>query len=99
MIPEFIDTWQMTEPGKLLKTRIPTPTLAAGEALVKIAGCGVCHTELDEIEGRTPPPALPIVPGHQVTGRVERRGRSARIFKPGERVGVGWIYSACGTCL
>ena len=77
----------------------PIPEPGDSEILIRITACGVCHTELDEIEGRTPAPALPVIPGHQVTGRVERRGRSARIFKPGERVGVGWIYSACGTCV
>jgi len=77
----------------------PIPEPGDAEILIRITACGVCHTELDEIEGRTPPPLLPVIPGHQVTGRVERRGRSARAFKPGERVGVGWIYSACGTCV
>jgi len=77
----------------------PIPEPGDSEILIRITACGVCHTELDEIEGRTPPPLLPVIPGHQVTGRVERRGRSARAFKPGERVGVGWIYSACGTCV
>ena len=63
-----------------------------------MSACGVCHTELDEIEGRTPP-GLPVVPGHQVVGRVESRGSGASAFLPiGDRVGVAWIFSACGTC-
>jgi propanol-preferring alcohol dehydrogenase len=65
---------------------------------VKVSACGVCHTELDEIEGRTPPPHLPVVPGHQVVGRVEATGNRANTFKIGDRVGIGWINSACGTC-
>ena len=76
----------------------PIPEPGDVEILIRVTACGVCHTELDEIEGRTPPPRLPVIPGHQVIGRVERRGRSARAFKPGERVGVGWIHSACGAC-
>ena len=66
--------------------------------------CGVCHTELDEIEGRTPPPELPVVLGHQVIGRVISLGREAADdesrypLKIGDRVGVGWIFSACGRC-
>jgi propanol-preferring alcohol dehydrogenase len=60
--------------------------------------CGVCHTELDEIEGRTPPPRLPIVLGHQVVGRVEDAGAAVKKFKRGDRVGMAWIFSACGTC-
>ncbi len=83
----------------LLEMReIPLPEPGPGEILLRVTACGVCHTELDEIEGRTPPPALPVVPGHQVVGRVERRARDARAFKPGERLGVGWIFSACGKC-
>jgi len=68
------------------------------EVLVKIAACGVCHTELDEIEGRTPPPKFPVVPGHEVVGKVEETGSQAHRFKIGDRVGVAWIFSSCGKC-
>jgi propanol-preferring alcohol dehydrogenase len=77
---------------------LPVPAPGEKEILVKVLTCGVCHTELDEIEGRTPPPRLPVVLGHQVVGRVEETGRQADAFKAGDRVGIGWIYSACGTC-
>ncbi|MBW8012273.1 MAG: zinc-dependent alcohol dehydrogenase family protein [Chloroflexi bacterium] len=77
---------------------LPDPVPAEDEILVKVSACGVCHTELDEIEGRTPPAQLPIVLGHQVVGQVEATGRNAENFKIGERVGIAWIYSACGTC-
>ena len=77
---------------------LPDPAPAGKEILVKVSACGVCHTELDEIEGRTPPPHLPIVLGHQVVGRVEATGNRANTFRIGDRVGIGWIYSACGTC-
>ena len=76
----------------------PIPSPRAHEILVKIAACGICHTELDEIEGRTPPPHFPVVLGHQVVGRVEKAGQKVKKFKMGERVGVAWIYSACGRC-
>ncbi len=66
--------------------------------LINVKTCGVCHTELDEIEGRTPPPLLPIVPGHQVVGRVAALGSGSGMFRPGDRVGVAWIFSACGQC-
>jgi len=82
----------------LTLTELPDPVPAAGEILVRVSACGVCHTELDEIEGRTSPPHLPVVLGHQVIGRVEGRGPGAEMFGVGARVGVGWIYSACGTC-
>jgi len=68
------------------------------EILVKVTRCGVCHTELDEIEGRTPPPHFPIVLGHQIIGRVQSMGIKAERFDPGERVGIAWIHSACGKC-
>ena len=58
----------------------------------------MCHTELDEIEGRTPPAKFPIIPGHQIVGRVESRGNDAQRFKLNERVGVAWIHSSCGRC-
>jgi propanol-preferring alcohol dehydrogenase len=77
---------------------LPVPAPAGGELLIKIQTCGVCHTELDEIEGRTPPPRLPVILGHQVVGRVEAIGPSCHILKVGDRVGVAWIFSACGAC-
>lgn len=77
---------------------VPTPEPGDGEILVRVAACGVCHTELDEIEGRLPPPRLPVIPGHQVVGRVERRGLGATKHKEGDRIGVAWIHSACGQC-
>ena len=74
------------------------PTPARGEILIRVQACGVCHTELDEIEGRLPPPKLPIILGHQVVGRVEGMGEGAAGFRVGDRVGVAWIFSACGRC-
>ncbi len=77
---------------------LPDPVPAGKEILVKVSACGVCHTELDEIEGRTPPPHLPIILGHQVVGRVEATGSRSNTFRVGDRVGIAWIYSACGIC-
>lgn len=77
---------------------VPEPAPAGREIVIRVSACGVCHTEIDEIEGRTPPPGLPVVPGHQVVGRVVGSGPGASRFKAGDRVGVAWIYSACGRC-
>lgn len=85
-------------PAPLTLADWPQPVPAGDELLVKVSVCGVCHTELDEIEGRTPPPLLPVVPGHQVVGEVVAIGRQVNAFKIGARVGVAWIYSACGRC-
>jgi alcohol dehydrogenase, propanol-preferring len=76
----------------------PAPTPGAGEILIRVSVCGVCHTELDEIEGRMRPPRLPVILGHQVVGRVEASGAGASSFQRGDRVGVAWIYSACEHC-
>ena len=75
---------------------IPVPEPGSGEILIRISACGVCHTELDEIEGRLMPPRLPVVPGHEVIGVVEKPGKDARFFEQGERVGVGWIHHSTG---
>lgn len=84
------------EPLEMADLAVPVP--AAGEIRIRVAVCGVCHTELDEIEGRTPPPRLPVVPGHQAVGRVDALGPGVAGLREGDRVGVPWIYSACGRC-
>lgn len=75
---------------------LPVPVPRAGEVLIRVSACGVCHTELDEIEGRTAPPRLPVVPGHEVIGRVETLGDGVRRLTLGQRVGVGWIHASSG---
>lgn len=77
---------------------LPDPVPGEREILVRVSACGVCHTELDEIEGRTPPPRFPVVLGHEIVGIVEKRGARANKFQVGDRVGIGWINSACGQC-
>jgi propanol-preferring alcohol dehydrogenase len=84
--------------GPLDLTDLAKPVARGREILLRVLACGVCHTELDEIEGRTPPPRLPVVLGHQVVGVVERVGGKVTKYKPGDRAGVGWIYWACGKC-
>ena len=96
ILEQITDLRRNKKPLKMAE--LPEPAIGEGEVLVKISACGVCHTELDEIEGRTPPPKLPVVPGHQVVGVVAGRGRLARKFTIGDRVGVGWINYACGRC-
>ena len=83
------------EPLKMMDLSDPVPGLK--EILVKISACGICHTELDEIEGRLPP-RLPIVLGHQIVGRVKELGSGVTKFNLGDRVGIAWINSACGKC-
>jgi propanol-preferring alcohol dehydrogenase len=97
MLLEKIQTLEQThEPLRFTDLRDPSP--GEGEILIDISACGVCHTELDEIEGRTAPPHFPVIPGHQVVGTVAALGEHASRFRAGDRVGVAWIYSVCGTC-
>jgi propanol-preferring alcohol dehydrogenase len=83
-------------PLKLVELPIPEPK--AKEVLVKVSVCGVCRTDLDEVEGRTLPSKFPIIPGHQIVGRVEKTGNKVSKLKIGDRVGIAWINSACGRC-
>ena len=75
--------------------RVETPQAGPGEVLLRVRACGVCHTELDEIEGRLPPPQLPVIPGHQVVGEVVDNNGTQ--LEAGTRVGVGWIHRSDGT--
>jgi propanol-preferring alcohol dehydrogenase len=79
-------------------TDVPEPVPGPGEVLIRVSACGVCHTELDEIEGRTPPEFFPMVLGHQVVGRVEALGPECHRFRVGQRAGVAWIFAADETC-
>ena len=81
-------------PLKIADTIRPEP--GHGEILIEVAVCGVCHTELDEIEGRTKPPRLPVIPGHEIVGRIAALGAGSKRHDIGDRVGVGWIYSSTG---
>ncbi len=77
---------------------LPIPDPADNQILVKTLVCGACHTDLDEAEGRLKPSKLPIVPGHQVVAKVADKGKAVTKFKTGDRVGITWLYWACGTC-
>lgn len=93
------NTGIIREGDEPLTERVVAPPVPRdGELLIRISCCGVCHTELDEIEGRTPPPVLPVIPGHQVVGEVVGLGSGVSDYSQGDRVGVGWIHSCCNSC-
>lgn len=94
ILPKIVSLSEVEAPLELVE--LPRPEPAAGEVLIRVAACGVCHTELDEIEGRTAPPHLPIVPGHEVVGYVEQLGPAVTSLREGDRVGVGWIHHSSG---
>ena len=85
-----------SNPAPLQSVSMPDPVPGEYDILVRVSVCGVCHTELDEIEGRTPPPQLPVVPGHEIVGRVVAMGERCSRFALQQRVGVGWIHSSSG---
>lgn len=82
----------------LVSAELPEPRPAAGHLLVKIDVCGVCHTDLHVVEGELPDLVLPVIPGHQIVGRIAECGPGATRFEPGTRVGVIWLHWSCGVC-
>ncbi len=80
------------EEGPLEAAELPVPEPGPGEVLIRVAVCGVCHTDLHTVEGDLEAKKRPIVPGHQVVGRVERLGEGCSRFSEGDRVGVAWLH-------
>lgn len=95
--------WVLHKPGPLEENplkleRLKMPVPLPGEVLIEVTACGVCHTDLHTVEGDIATPVLPIVPGHQVVGRVVEAGTGTKAFKVGDRVGVAWLFGTCGEC-
>jgi alcohol dehydrogenase, propanol-preferring len=86
------------EENPLEHANVPIPNFTAHQVLVKVSACGVCRTDLHVIEGELPQRYLPVIPGHQVIGRVERLGANVTQFKVGDRVGIAWLHETCGEC-
>lgn len=80
-----------------METR-PTPQPGAGEVLVRVAACAVCRTDLHVVDGEIPDTKLPIIPGHEIVGRIEAIGQGVTQFQTGMRVGIPWLGGTCGTC-
>ena len=79
--------------------RVPVPEPGHGDLLIKVTACGVCHSDLHAVDGDwTPPPVIPLIPGHEVAGKVAKIGPGVTGFKVGDEVGVPWLYSSCGHC-
>src|SRR5216117_4044707 len=77
---------------------VPIPEPGPDEVLVRVTACGVCRTDLHVVEGELPPRISPVIPGHQVVGVVERRGRETPPSIQGSRVGIAWLNRTCGKC-
>ena len=79
-----------------LETAVPEPK--PGQIRVRVSVCGVCHTDLHTVEGDLDLPGLPLIPGHQIVGIVDKLGDGCHRYQPGNRVGIAWLNSACGHC-
>jgi alcohol dehydrogenase, propanol-preferring len=77
---------------------LPIPRPGPEEVLVRVAACAVCRTDLHVVDGELPEPKLPLIPGHEIVGRVEKAGTAVRHFRPGQRVGIPWLGWTCGQC-
>jgi propanol-preferring alcohol dehydrogenase len=98
MLAMMLERPRPVEDDPLVPTETPVPEPGLGQIRVKVKVCGVCHTDLHTVEGELDLPRLPIIPGHQVVGRVEALGADCRRFKRGDRVGMAWLHRACGQC-
>jgi len=94
----ILDRQSPIEDKPLKPADLPIPTPNDRQILVKVSVCGACHTDLDEAEGRLKPTKSPIVPGHQVVGKVVDKGKAVTKYQIGDRVGITWLFSSCGQC-
>jgi propanol-preferring alcohol dehydrogenase len=93
----LLRTPRLVDESPLEAVALPVPEPASDEILVRVQACGVCHTDLHLVEGEIAG-KLPIVPGHQIVGVVEKAGRDVRDFEEGDRIGVPWLHRSCGAC-
>jgi propanol-preferring alcohol dehydrogenase len=94
----ILDKQSPIEDKPLKPVDLPIPMPNDGQILVEVSVCGACHTDLDEAEGRLKPTKSPIVPGHQVVGKVVDKGNAVTKYQIGDRVGITWLFSSCGQC-
>ena len=87
---------QPRTPLVMRERALPSP--GAGEILIAMTACGVCRTDLHVVDGELPHPKLPVVPGHEIVGRVSGLGGGVSGFAKGDRVGVPWLGATCGVC-
>ncbi|MGZ5803975.1 MAG: zinc-dependent alcohol dehydrogenase family protein [Rhizomicrobium sp.] len=90
---------RLEKPGQpLVAVDLPNPVPGPGEVRLRVGACGVCRTDLHVVDGELPHPKLPIIPGHEIVGRIDAVGAGVAALKPGMRVGVPWLGAVCGTC-
>jgi propanol-preferring alcohol dehydrogenase len=86
------------EDKPLKVTDLPVPDPEPGRVLVKVHACGICHTDLHQVEGELPLHKSPVIPGHQIVGTVMETGKNVEKIKTGDRVGMAWLHDTCGKC-
>lgn len=98
-VPDTMEAMVLVAPGEALqRRRVPVPQAGEGQVLIRVAACAVCRTDLHVVDGELPQPRLPLIPGHEIVGRVVACGAGARRYPPGSRVGVPWLGWTCGHC-
>jgi alcohol dehydrogenase, propanol-preferring len=99
-ISETMKAMVLRAPGQsLILSEIPTPEPRPDQVLIRVHACGVCRTDLHVVDGELPDPKLPIIPGHEIVGRVAKAGENVRSFAPGDRVGAPWLGFTCRRCV
>ena len=89
----------LEQPGGPLQLRdLPKPSPGEGQVAIDVSACGVCRTDLHILDGELSEPVLPLIPGHQIVGRVSELGKGVTDLAIGQRVGVPWLGHTCGTC-
>lgn len=94
----LLNKFASIDQNPLKLTDVPKPEPEAEDILIRINVCGICHTDLHTVEGELPEVKLPIIPGHQIVGTIEKTGSQTSFFKEGDRVGVAWLYSTEENC-
>jgi alcohol dehydrogenase, propanol-preferring len=98
MMAMVLERQASVETSPLVKKDLPKPAPGEGEVLIRVVACGVCHTDLHTVEGDLALPLLPIVPGHQVIGKIDKMGSGSTGLRLEQRIGVTWFFSSCGSC-
>lgn len=96
--PAVMRAWRTRGDGQLVESEVPVPLPRDGEVLVRVAACGVCRTDLHVVAGELPPHRPLVTPGHEIVGTVVAAGNDVGDLGPGDRIGVAWLRSTCGTC-
>src|SRR5262245_51726976 len=98
-MPETIREMRLNQPGtRLTETRLERRAPGPNEIRMRVLACAVCRTDLHVVDGELPDPKCPVVPGHEIVGRVEALGSDVTGFREGDRVGVPWLGWTCGVC-